>query len=171
MKAKIAILLGLLLLGGMPLFAAAYMKISGIQGESTSPGHTGWIDLLSFGWGVPHPGTTAYGSGGGEGKSSFHDLSLTKKVDKASPALMNATVNGKHFPTVTIDMNGQHIDLQDVTIASYQKSGMGGGDGIEKETIKLNFVRDTFHDPAPPPNRGAVTGALVPAVQLTPNAT
>ena len=36
MKAKIVVVLGLLLLGGLPLFAAvdAFMKIDGISGES-----------------------------------------------------------------------------------------------------------------------------------------
>ena len=52
MKAKIVIVLGILLLGGMPLFGAIYMKIEGIQGESTSPGHEKWIDVMSYSFGV-----------------------------------------------------------------------------------------------------------------------
>ena len=174
MKGKIVILLGLLLLGVTPLFSAIFMKLPGIQGESTSPGHSGWIDLVGFSWGVSQGGSMGYGSGGGEGKQTFHDLSFTHKVDKASPEIFHALTSGKHFPTVTIDNNGQHIDLQDVMITSAQKSGMGSANG-ERETVKLSFVRDTFHNPIPNPNppnpAGAVQGALVPAVQAPPNAT
>ena len=170
MKAKIVTFLGILLLGGLPLFAAvdAFIWFEGVQGESTSPSHQGWIDVTSFSWGVPQTGAMAHGGGGGEGKASFNDLSFTHKVDKASPALMNASVSGKHFPTVRLEAGGQRYELKDVTITGNQRSAMGG---TQMETIKLSFVRDALHDPAPLPNRGAVTGALVPAVQQTPNAT
>src|SRR5260370_41963139 len=98
MKAKIVVVLGLLLLGGMPLFAAvdAFIKFDGIQGESTKPGHQGWIEVLSYNFGVTQTGAMSHGIGGGEGKASFHDLSFTHKMDKASPALMSATGTGKH---------------------------------------------------------------------------
>ena len=173
MKARIVVVLGLLLLGLTPLSAAIYMKFEGIQGESASPGHTGWIEVVSFSWGMSQSGGMAHGSGGGEGKATFHDLSFTHRVDKASPEIVKAALTGKHFPKVTIDNNGLHIDLQDVTITSAQKSGMGGGDLGPTETVKLSFVSDTFHVPTPnPPNpAGAVSGALVPAVQAPPNAT
>jgi type VI protein secretion system component Hcp len=174
MKTKILIVLGILLLGGMPLFANnTWIKFDGIQGESTSPGHQGWIEVMSFSWAVNQAGSMAHGGGGGEGKASFHDLSFTHQVDKASPALMNATATGKHFPNVILEANGQRYQLQEVIITSDQRSATGGG-GFPLETIKMTFVRDTLHldPPAPPtPNRGAVTGALVPAVQMGPNAT
>ncbi|MDV3444034.1 type VI secretion system tube protein Hcp, partial [Pseudomonas otitidis] len=38
------------------------------------------------------------GRGGGAGKVSVQDLSLTKYIDKSSPNLMMACSNGKHFP-------------------------------------------------------------------------
>jgi type VI secretion system Hcp family effector len=174
MKAKIVVVLGLLLLGGMPLFAAvdSFIWFEGIQGESTKPGRQGWIEVMSFSWGVTQTGAMAHGGGGGEGKASFHDLSFTHHVDKASPALMNATASGKHFPNVILEAHGQRYQLQDAIIASVQHSRTDSG--IETETIKMQYVRDALHDPpatTTAPNRGAVTGALVPAVQPTPNAT
>jgi type VI secretion system secreted protein Hcp len=42
-------------------------------------------------------GTTHMGGGGGAGKVNVQDLSLTKYVDKASPNLVMATCNGKHY--------------------------------------------------------------------------
>ena len=45
---------------------------------------------------------SAAGGGGGEGKASFHDLSFTHNIDKASPVLMKACATGVHLKEATI---------------------------------------------------------------------
>ena len=45
-----------------------FLKIDGVDGESTDDKHKGEIDILSWSWGVQQSGTMAHGGGGGEGK-------------------------------------------------------------------------------------------------------
>jgi type VI secretion system secreted protein Hcp len=176
MKARVLGFLSVLCLGAFPLFAAydAFIKFDGIQGESTKPGRTGWIEILDVSQGVTQTGAHAAGSGGGAGKVAVHDISITKKVDKSSAALMQAAGSGRHFQNVTIDAGPVHYALQDVMITGVQSLGMMG-DGSMREVIKLTYLRDTMHaDPAVTPNPvgsvAPVQATLLPAVQQ-PNAT
>src|SRR4051794_41390706 len=70
-----------------PKDAAGVITISGIDGGD--PGSP-TIDVLAFSWGVSNSSTGSLGSGAGEGKANFNDLSITKLVDKASPMLFKA---------------------------------------------------------------------------------
>ncbi|MDQ6800668.1 MAG: type VI secretion system tube protein Hcp [Acidobacteriota bacterium] len=142
MKTRVATFLGVLFLGVCPLLAAvdAFMKVDGIAGESTKPGRSGWIDVVGFSFGVPQTGPHGSGGGGGAGKVAVHDISITKKVDKASPMLMTAAATGKHFPTVTLDANGQHYVFENVVITSVLKQ-----EGGASEVIKMKYVREA-HD-------------------------
>ena len=65
-----------------------FAKIGDIKGESLDDKHKDEIEVLSWSWGVSNAGQMRGGSGGGEGKASFHDLSFTHKIDKASPVLL-----------------------------------------------------------------------------------
>ena len=92
------------------------------------------------------PGAQAHGTGGGgAGKVSFHDLSITKVLDKSSVTLQQACASGKHFPKVTLVVRkagGQpylEYTLSDVLVASYQLESVGGGDKPPLEQITLNF--------------------------------
>ena len=62
-----------------------FLKIDGIDGESTDDRHKGEIDIQSFSWGVSNSGSMSSGSGGGAGKASFQDIHFTRQLDKASP--------------------------------------------------------------------------------------
>ena len=91
-------------------------------------------------------GTHATGGGGGAGKVSVHDLSITKEVDKASPKLSLACATGTHFKKVTITLRKAGktyltYNLTDVLISSVQVSGSGGGQAVPLESISLNFTK------------------------------
>src|SRR4051794_9371957 len=79
-----------------------FAKIGDIKGESLDAKHKDEIEVLSYSWGVQNSGSMASGSGGGEGKASFHDLSFTHNIDKASPVLMQACATGVHMKEATI---------------------------------------------------------------------
>ena len=53
-----------------------FAKIGDIKGESLDDKHKDEIEVLSCSWGVANAGSMASGSGGGEGKASFNDLSF-----------------------------------------------------------------------------------------------
>ena len=73
-----------------------FAKIGDIKGESLDDKHKDEIEVLSYSWGVSNAGSMASGSGGGEGKASFHDLSFVHKVDKATPVLLQSCATGVH---------------------------------------------------------------------------
>jgi type VI secretion system secreted protein Hcp len=124
-----------------------FAKIGDIKGESLDDKHKDEIEVLSYSWGVNNAGSMAHGSGGGEGKASFHDISFTHKVDKASPVLMQSCATGTHLKEATITHRkagkGQHeffvIKLNDVLVTSVQEGG--GGDGSLTEQVSLAFAK------------------------------
>jgi type VI secretion system secreted protein Hcp len=83
--------------------ADIFAKIGDIKGESLDSKHKGEIEILSWSWGVTNPAkVTGSGSGGAAGKASFHDLSFTHKIDKASPLLLRGCATGEHLKEATI---------------------------------------------------------------------
>jgi len=127
--------------------ADTFAKLGDIKGESLDAKHKDEIEVLSFSWGVSNAGSMGYGSGGGEGKATFHDLSFTHKVDKASPVLMQACATGVHLKDGTITVRkagkGQQeflvIKMNDVIITSVTH-GSAGGDGAS-ENVSIAFAK------------------------------
>jgi type VI secretion system secreted protein Hcp len=127
--------------------ADTFAKLGDIKGESLDDKHKDEIEVLSFSWGVANAGSMGYGSGGGEGKATFHDLSFTHKIDKASPVLMQACATGVHLKDGTITVRkagkGQQeflvIKMNDVIITSVTH-GSAGGDGAS-ENVSIAFAK------------------------------
>ena len=80
----------------------AFLKIDGIDGESTDKFHPGEIEISSFSWGVTQTGSIGSGGGGGAGKASFQDLHFSSSISKASPNLMIACATGEHIKEATL---------------------------------------------------------------------
>ncbi len=124
-----------------------FAKLGDIKGESMDDKHKDEIEVMSFSWGVNNSGSMSYGSGGGEGKASFQDLSFTHKVDKASPVLMQACATGVHLKDATITHRkagkGQQeflvYKLNDVIITGVTH-GSNGADGAT-ENVTLSFAK------------------------------
>jgi type VI secretion system secreted protein Hcp len=125
-----------------------FAKLGDIKGESLDDKHKDEIEVLSYSWGVTNAGSMGYGTGGGEGKASFHDLAITHKVDKASPVLMQYCATGVHLKEATITHRkagkGQQeylvIKLNDVIITGVTHGG-STGDGMMSEQVSLNFAK------------------------------
>src|SRR5262249_56590322 len=79
-----------------------FIKIGELKGESRDKTHKDEIDVLAWSWGISNSGSAQVGGGAGAGKCNVQDLSFTKYLDKASPDLMLACCNGKHFPKATL---------------------------------------------------------------------
>lgn len=124
-----------------------FLKIEGIDGESTSETHKDQLEIDSFSWGMSNSGSMAAGGGGGAGKVSFSSLKLTTAISKASPKLFEACATGKHFPTATLTLVDSEqrglefmkVTLSDVIISSYQTTGMSGD--APTENFRLNFAK------------------------------
>src|SRR5262249_18940777 len=79
-----------------------FIKIGDLKGEAKDKTHKDEIDVLSWSWGMATSGTAPRGGGAGAGKVNVQDVSFTKYIDKASPDLMLACCNGKHYDTATL---------------------------------------------------------------------
>lgn len=125
-----------------------FLKLNGIDGESMDAAHENEITVESWSWGMVQSGTTHEGPGGGGGKVSGGDMSLGKRVDKATPAIMMKCCNGTHIAdgTLTVREAGGEtpveylkIEMKDIMITSYQTGGAADGLDRLEEHITLNF--------------------------------
>jgi type VI secretion system secreted protein Hcp len=126
-----------------------FLKLDGIKGEAVDHKHGGEIHIESFSWGITQTGAHGTGGGGGAGKVSVHDISITKHVETSSPALMLHCANGKHIPNglITVRKAGEKpleylkIKLMDILVSGIQFAGHGSE--LLTENVTLNFAK--FH--------------------------
>ncbi len=127
-----------------------FLKIEGIDGESTDDRHKGEIEIQSFSWGVSNAGSFSSG-GGGAGKASFQDMHFTRRFDKASPVLALACATGQHIPSAVLvcrrsGSDGQpvqyyKITLTDILVSGVATGGSSGGGDLPTESFSLNFAK------------------------------
>ena len=125
-----------------------FLELDGVKGESVDKAHKGKIDILGWHWGISNSGTFHHGSGGGAGKATFNNITITKYIDAASPNIMLFCANGKHFAKgkIIVRKAGENpleyltVEFDKVLVATYQT---GGGAGEERltENIGLNFAK------------------------------
>lgn len=135
--------IGVLALAAPAARAASFMNIEGIQGEATEPKHEGWIEVLSVQWGSTRRPTSGRAAQPGRGAGT---VSITKRVDKASPVLLQYNLSGKQFEKIVIDITSydrsqtyMRYELRNVMITSFEPGGSGGG--VPMETITLNYAK------------------------------
>jgi type VI secretion system secreted protein Hcp len=125
-----------------------FLKIEGIEGESTDDKHKNEIDVSSWSWGETNTGSSAYGGGGGAGKVSMNDFSFSMHVNKASPKLLLACASGLHIASalLTCRKAGKEqqeyikIKFTDLLISSFQTGG-SAGDVVPVDAISFNFSK------------------------------
>jgi type VI secretion system secreted protein Hcp len=138
--------------GGAAIAAPVLMQLElvGVAGDSVDILHRGTIDVQSFSCGVQQMVTS--GLGGGAGKASFNNLSLTKWVDKSSPTLFVNCASGMHLskailyvrPTNQPDQGHQSdmykVILEDVVITSVSNGATVAGDR-PSESLSLSYSK------------------------------
>src|SRR5215831_10719467 len=123
-----------------------FLKLEGIEGESTDHKHKNEIELLSWSWGESNAGSHHWGSGGGTGKVQMKDFNFLMHTSKASPKLMVACACGQHIRNakLTVRKAGIYqqeyliVNMMDVFVSAYD---MGGSNGhvLPTDQVKLNF--------------------------------
>jgi len=149
------ITLGVILLAGTAgnAFAAVdfFLKIDGIEGESTQAGYEKWIQIESFSWGVSQVGSSSLAGGGGTGKASFSNFVITKEFDKATPKLAEAVVTGEPLE-VTIELLRITGDKQaymtykltNVMVSSVSQGSTGGSTPTESVSFSYDKFEMTY---------------------------
>jgi type VI secretion system secreted protein Hcp len=128
-----------------------FLKLDGIDGESTDSKHGKEIEILNWSWGENQLSSIGSGSGAGSGKVSFGDASFAMYTNVASPKLFLACILGDHIPEAKLTARkaggGQQeyfvMTLKDIIISSYQTGGSSGGD-LPVDSFTLNFAEVGF---------------------------
>jgi type VI secretion system secreted protein Hcp len=143
-----------------------FLKVDGIEGESTDAKHTNEIDVQSWSWGETQTGTFAGGGGGGAGKVSMQDFHFTMTVNKATPKLMLACATGQHIGKAVLTCRkagGEQqeymiVTMSDLLVSSYQTGG-SQGDLVPVDQISLNFSKIEI-EYKPQTQKGALSGPV-----------
>jgi type VI secretion system secreted protein Hcp len=128
-----------------------FLKIEGVDGESTDDKHKDEIEVESFSWGVSQTGSRSAGGGGGAGKVQLLDFNFTKAVSKASPKLLLACASGQHIKQAVFvgraagDGRGGNQFLRytftDILVSRYQDAGSVGADVVDAAALKYASVK------------------------------
>jgi type VI secretion system secreted protein Hcp len=128
------------------------LKYGPIKGSVTTQNLMDWIELESFQWGVGrHIGTAARGSTSREHEEpTISEVTVTKRMDVASPKLFLDAVAGKLDTEATIKFTTTHkgsvttfltYKMEHTGISQY--SAHSSGD-MPMESLTLNFSKVTM---------------------------
>lgn len=128
--------------------ADMFLKIDSIKGESLDDKHKDEIEVLSFSWAVHNSGSMGHGTGGGDGKATFQDLSFEHNVDKASAPLLLACATGTHLKeaTLTARKSGKGqleyitIKMKDLMVTAVNPTNHQGGSLTESVSLSFAIV-------------------------------
>lgn len=123
-----------------------------IKGDSTQAGHENEIEMLDWSWGETQSGNAAMGGANAKGRVSMQDFRFTKRMDTASPKLMQLCANGQYVKRGvftarrTGEEGGAPVDylklyFENMIISSFTLTGHGEDPA---ESISFNFQRVTF---------------------------
>lgn len=126
-----------------------FLKVDGVDGESTDDKHKAEIEVLSYSWGVNQQKSGSASSAGNlaSGRASFQDFSVVKAIDKASPKLMLACADGTHIKTIRLEICRAAGDKQpymeykftDVIVTSFRPGGSGHGEALPLEEVSFAY--------------------------------
>lgn len=149
------------------------LELFGIPGESVDSKHPGTIDVQSFSSGVQQQAPS--GAGGGAGKASLSNLSLTKWVDKSTPTLFVNCASGLHLAKATLYVRPTNstndmykVILQDVIITSVSNTAAVGQER-PTENLSLSYSRIQWFYQALDANGGLSGAAVVTGWDIVKN--
>jgi len=126
----------------------AFIKIDGIDGESTDDKHQGWIEIISFNNGLTQSvSSTASSSGGASAeRANFQNFCFSKQLDIASPALALACADGTHIDSIVVELcragtekvKFMEYKLTNCIISGVTVQGNGEGD-LPTENVTIDF--------------------------------
>ena len=130
----------------------AYMKVDGVEGETTAKGHEKEIEILSFSFGASNPSSVGPGTTGiAASRVQISSFNIMKRTDKTSPILFQKCCAGKHLKEIVLTMlkasgdSGQAPFLKytftDCMVDSIQWSGAPGGDDQPTESLSFAFAK------------------------------
>lgn len=123
-----------------------FLKIDGIEGDSTDEGFQDAIKVLSWSWGASQSGSSHTGRGAA-GKVQLQDLSFAHRPSKASPQLFLACATGRHIKEAVLtcrEAGGEQeaylaLKFSDVLVTSF-RSGSSSAAELPMDQVSLSFT-------------------------------
>lgn len=125
-----------------------FLKIEGIDGESSDDKHQKWIEILSYSHGVSQPVSGVSATGGRTGgRADFQNMSISKTIDNATPDLNIKCAKGEHIPKVELELclaSGEKhtfmkYTLEDCIVTSVQPGGSAGAEVKPLESVSFAY--------------------------------
>ena len=135
---------------GFTAAQSAYLKLGEIEGESTRSGHEDWIVIDSFSHGLGQPQGIVTGATRRRAGVVIKDLVITKKVDKATPKLMELCAKGQVVPELELDVvtnDGRltyKVSLKNVMVTSITTKTVCDPDCMMYDEMALTYSRITW---------------------------
>ena len=125
-----------------PAAAADYfLKLDGVRGESAEKDHKEWIEVLSYSWGASNQRAVSRGAAG-QAPSGPGTLTITKRIDKASPVLAKTCSSGRSPSDVVVHLpSGPGGGLTEYVLHGATVSGCN--QAAPTESISFNFEKIT----------------------------
>ena len=83
-----------------------FIKVEGIEGESSDARHVGWIEAFNFKIALGQKASATASSAGGATaeRADFQPLYFTMPMDRSSPKLAQACADGTHIDEVLVEV-------------------------------------------------------------------
>lgn len=137
-----------------------FLRIPGVNGTSSDPGHIGWHDVLSHSLNLLHEGGT-------EHWSYDQSLVITKRPDRTFPELANACATGVRFDSVTLEVvslrNRRTLmiyNLSDCMITSFQAGQTANETPLDRLGIGFKHMDWEYFPPADTAGRAISKGRV-----------
>ncbi len=120
-----------------------FLKLDGIDGESSDANFKNQIQLMSWSWGASQVSSVAGTGGSGAGKADLSDFSLMTYFDKSTPKFFKSIGLGTHIASGTLSAvkSGAQgkpylkVDFAEIFVTSLQMSGSS-----EVPTVSISFT-------------------------------
>jgi len=138
--------------GDSPERRGIFMSIDNnvIQGDSDSSSHDGWIVLSSYSAGINRQHDSLAGTTRSRSSFELDDVVVGKLLDRSSPELRQALLQGQVFGEVQIDIIGicdeNLYTKYAITLNTARLSGIeiaGTGTDLPHEEVAIDFTRIT----------------------------
>jgi type VI secretion system secreted protein Hcp len=125
-----------------------FLKLTGIDGESTDASHPNEIEVVTWDWSVSQQSNIHMGSGGGAGKCTVDDLTFEHYIDRATPNLIQFCLTGKHIDSAVLvvrkaagtPLEYLKITMEDVLVTRV-KPVSNVNMQLPREEVSLSFAR------------------------------
>lgn len=155
----------------------AFIRISGIEGESNDDRHAGWIEAKNLSLGVGQRISRSASSAGGAGaeRADFTEFTFAKLMDLATPQLALACANGTHIDTIVVELcraGGEKVKFMEYCftnclISAFSTNSINGE--FPMDEVAINYGRIEWHYVRQNRAGGGTLGATATAWSLEKN--